>query len=62
MPVRVAINGFGRIGRGVLRAVHEQDADIEVVAVNDIVPPGHPGPPAALRLSLRPVPDARRHN
>ena len=39
MPVRVAINGFGRIGRGVLRAAHERDADIEVVAVNDLVAP-----------------------
>ena len=39
MPVRVAINGFGRIGRGVLRAAHEQDADLEVVAVNDLVDP-----------------------
>jgi glyceraldehyde 3-phosphate dehydrogenase len=37
MPVRVAINGFGRVGRGVFRAAHEQDADIEVVAVNDLV-------------------------
>jgi glyceraldehyde 3-phosphate dehydrogenase len=37
MPVRVAINGFGRVGRSVLRAAHEQEADIEVVAVNDLV-------------------------
>ncbi len=37
MPVRVAINGFGRIGRGVLRAAHERDANIEIVAVNDLV-------------------------
>ena len=37
MHVRVAINGFGRIGRGFLRAAHERDADIEVVAVNDLV-------------------------
>jgi glyceraldehyde 3-phosphate dehydrogenase len=37
MPVRVAINGFGRVGRSVLRAAREQDADIEVVAVNDLV-------------------------
>ena len=37
MPVRVAINGFGRIGRGFLRAAHEREADIEVVAVNDLV-------------------------
>jgi len=37
MPVRVAINGFGRVGRSVLRAAYEQDADVEVVAVNDLV-------------------------
>jgi len=37
MPVRVAINGFGRVGRRFLRAAHEQGADIEVVAVNDLV-------------------------
>ncbi|HEY4135933.1 MAG TPA: type I glyceraldehyde-3-phosphate dehydrogenase [Alphaproteobacteria bacterium] len=37
MTVRVAINGFGRIGRLVLRAVHEQNRkDIEVVAINDL--------------------------
>jgi glyceraldehyde 3-phosphate dehydrogenase len=36
MPVRVGINGFGRIGRNVFRAAHESDADIEIVAVNDI--------------------------
>jgi glyceraldehyde 3-phosphate dehydrogenase len=39
MPVRVAINGFGRIGRNVLRAIYESDRkDIEVVAVNDLGP------------------------
>ena len=36
MPVRVGINGFGRIGRNVFRAGLEADADIEWVAVNDI--------------------------
>jgi glyceraldehyde 3-phosphate dehydrogenase len=36
MAVRVAINGFGRVGRSFLRAAHEQSADIEVVAVNDL--------------------------
>jgi glyceraldehyde 3-phosphate dehydrogenase len=36
MPVRVGINGFGRIGRNVLRAAQESDADVEIVAVNDI--------------------------
>ncbi|HVA35389.1 MAG TPA: type I glyceraldehyde-3-phosphate dehydrogenase [Stellaceae bacterium] len=37
MAVRVAINGFGRIGRLVLRALHEQDrADVQCVAINDL--------------------------
>jgi glyceraldehyde 3-phosphate dehydrogenase len=39
MAVRVAINGFGRIGRNVFRAACEQGADIEWLAVNDIVDP-----------------------
>src|SRR5258706_4944562 len=41
MAVKVAINGFGRIGRLVFRAMVEQGLvgkDIEVVAVGDIVP------------------------
>jgi len=39
MTVRVAINGFGRIGRNVLRAIIESGrADIEVVAINDLGP------------------------
>lgn len=39
MTVRVAINGFGRIGRLVLRSILEHDRrDIEVVAVNDLGP------------------------
>jgi glyceraldehyde 3-phosphate dehydrogenase len=37
MAVRVGINGFGRIGRCTLRAAYERHADVEVVAVNDIV-------------------------
>jgi glyceraldehyde 3-phosphate dehydrogenase len=36
MPTRVAVNGFGRIGRNFLRSVHERGADIEVIAVNDV--------------------------
>jgi len=36
MPVRVGINGFGRIGRNVFRAAKAADADIEWVAVNDL--------------------------
>ncbi|HJQ55606.1 MAG TPA: type I glyceraldehyde-3-phosphate dehydrogenase [Vineibacter sp.] len=39
MAVRVAINGFGRIGRNVLRAIVESGRkDIEVVAINDLGP------------------------
>jgi len=39
MTVRVAINGFGRIGRNVLRAIAESGRkDIEVVAANDLGP------------------------
>jgi glyceraldehyde 3-phosphate dehydrogenase len=39
MSVRVGINGFGRIGRNILRAIVEAGRhDIEVVAVNDLAP------------------------
>jgi glyceraldehyde 3-phosphate dehydrogenase len=39
MTVRVAINGFGRIGRNVLRAIAEaKRSDIEVIAINDLAP------------------------
>jgi len=37
MTIRVAINGFGRIGRLVLRALHEQNRDdLQVMAINDL--------------------------
>jgi glyceraldehyde 3-phosphate dehydrogenase len=39
MPVKVGINGFGRIGRNFVRAVLETGADIEIVAANDLAPP-----------------------
>src|SRR5258708_40100124 len=39
MAIRVAINGFGRIGRNVLRAIAESGRrDIEVVGINDLGP------------------------
>ncbi|AFK52723.1 type I glyceraldehyde-3-phosphate dehydrogenase [Tistrella mobilis] len=39
MTIRVAINGFGRIGRGVLRAIVESGrTDIQVVGINDLAP------------------------
>lgn len=38
MPIKVAINGYGRIGRNVLRALYEsgREKDIQVVAINDL--------------------------
>ena len=36
MTIRIGINGFGRIGRGFVRAALASDADVEVVAVNDL--------------------------
>src|SRR4051794_4185908 len=36
MSTRVAINGFGRIGRCALRAAHERGSDLEIVAINDV--------------------------
>ncbi|CAM5325410.1 MULTISPECIES: type I glyceraldehyde-3-phosphate dehydrogenase [Streptomyces] len=36
MTIRVGINGFGRIGRNYFRALLDQGADIEIVAVNDL--------------------------
>ena len=56
MKIKIGINGFGRIGRLVLRASAERD-DVEVVAINDpflsspwyrwpLLPPGPAGPSA----------------
>jgi len=39
VPVRIGINGFGRIGRNYLRAALEQRSKVEVVAVNDLTGP-----------------------
>ncbi|WP_255953569.1 type I glyceraldehyde-3-phosphate dehydrogenase [Streptomyces odontomachi] len=36
---RIAINGFGRIGRNVLRALLERESELEIVAVNDLTEP-----------------------
>ena len=43
MPIRVAINGFGRIGRMAFRAIAKEAefADIEVVAINDLLEPDY---------------------
>ena len=39
MPVRIGINGFGRIGRNYLRAALEKGSKVEIVAVNDLTDP-----------------------
>ena len=36
---RIAVNGFGRIGRNVLRAIFERETELEVVAINDLTEP-----------------------
>ena len=36
MPTRVAINGFGRVGRAALRTAHQRGLELEFVAVNDL--------------------------
>ena len=42
MAIKVGINGFGRIGRNVLRsAVENFDGDIEIVAINDLLEPDY---------------------
>jgi glyceraldehyde 3-phosphate dehydrogenase len=40
MAIRVAINGFGRIGRTIFKAAIDREAPIEVVAINDLSEPG----------------------
>ena len=40
MAVKVGINGFGRIGRNIVRAARERDSELEIVAVNDITTAG----------------------
>ncbi|MCZ6916637.1 MAG: type I glyceraldehyde-3-phosphate dehydrogenase [Gemmatimonadetes bacterium] len=39
MAIRIGINGFGRIGRNVFRAIGKSGKDIELVAVNDLTDP-----------------------
>ena len=36
MPIRIGLNGFGRIGRNFYRAIAKQNADMQIVAVNDL--------------------------
>ena len=41
MAIKIGINGFGRIGRNVLRAAVQNFPDIEVVAINDLLEPDY---------------------
>jgi glyceraldehyde 3-phosphate dehydrogenase len=41
MTIRIGINGFGRIGRMVLRAAVQNFKDIEVVGINDLLEPDY---------------------
>ena len=41
MSIKIGINGFGRIGRMVLRAAVQNFQDIEVVAINDLLEPDY---------------------
>jgi glyceraldehyde 3-phosphate dehydrogenase len=41
MTIKIGINGFGRIGRNVLRAAVQNFSDIQVVAINDLLEPDY---------------------
>src|SRR3990167_3955414 len=41
MTIKIGINGFGRIGRNVLRSALQNFADIEVVGINDLLEPDY---------------------
>ena len=60
MATRVAINGFGRTGRCTFRATHERDADLEIVAVNDLADARTLAHLLQARLGVRPLPRRRR--
>ncbi len=55
MPIKVGINGFGRIGRQVFKAVHDGGfSDLyEIVAVNDLTPNESLAHLVEVRLHLR---------
>ena len=55
MAVKVGINGFGRIGRNIMRAAMG-DKNIDFVAVNDLTNAAHARPSAEVRLGARQPP------
>ena len=61
MTTKIGINGFGRIGRQVLKAIMERyPGELEVVAVNDLFDAQDQCPPVQVRLELRHFPRHRR--
>ena len=56
MTTRVAINGFGRVGRQSLKALIERAPDVEVVAINDLVAGRARCHPVQARLDVRDLP------
>ena len=59
-PVRVGINGFGRIGRNLFRAAHEAGVRSRVRRRERHHRPGDARPPTQVRLDPRPVPGLGR--
>ena len=43
MTIQLGINGFGRIGRNVLRAAVQNFSDIQIVGINDLLEPEYLG-------------------
>ena len=41
MTIKIGINGFGRIGRNVLRSAVQNFSDIEIVGINDLLEPDY---------------------
>jgi len=58
MPVKVGVNGFGRIGRNMFRAAFERELELEFVAINDITDPATLAHLARYDSTLGPFPAA----
>jgi glyceraldehyde 3-phosphate dehydrogenase len=39
MPIKIAINGFGRIGRPTFRRILDSHPELDIVAINDLIDP-----------------------
>ena len=50
MATRIALNGFGRIGRTIFKIIKDRKLPLEVVALNDLASPFGTGLPSEIRL------------